>query len=275
MKTDYSNTSMLDMVFEHRNKAYGAYVLRRDYNKSLAKAVSVTVLSAFLLIAGNFIASKIQGTTYYQPGPELVYDLKDIELPKDVVVKDPEPPKANEAKAKQTIENTEKNVVEENQAQADSIPDVDDLHKYESGVTTNTDVALNNMGVDGGKGDKETLDPTPPVVAAVSGPISVAEKMPKFPGGDEALMKFLQKHSSYPAVENDLGLEGKAIVKFVVNEDGSISNARVIKSDSPGFEKEALRVVAKLPKFEPGMQHGKAVKVYFVLPFVWKQDRNW
>ncbi len=275
MKTDYSKTSMLDMVFEHRNKAYGAYVLRRDYNKSLAKAVSVTVLSAFLLIAGNFIASKIQGINYYQPGPELVYDLTDIELPKEVVVKDPEPPKANEAKAKQTIENTEKNVVAENQAQADSIPDVGDLHKYESGVTTNTDVVLNNMGIDRGKGDKETSEPSPPAVAAVSGPISVAEKMPKFPGGEEALMKFLQKHSSYPPVENDLGLEGKAIVKFVVNEDGSITNAKVIKSDSPGFEKEALRVVAKLPKFEPGMQHGKAVKVYFVLPFVWKQNPNW
>lgn len=81
----------------------------------------------------------------------------------------------------------------------------------------------------------------------------------------------LGKLTQYPDKERELGIEGKAVVRFVVNEDGSITDATIIKSDSPGFGKEALRVLGKLPKFKPGMQQGKPVKVYFVLPFQWKQ----
>jgi protein TonB len=272
MKTDYSNTSMLDMVFEHRNKAYGAYVLRRDYNKSLAKAVTITVLSTLVLITGNFIASKLTkgaGPLLFTEG---IHDITEIELPKLIEQpKEPEPPKPAEAQAKKTIENTEKNVVAENQAQSDSIPDADDLKKYDSGLTTNADAGLNNMGVDGGKGNKPTLEPEPVAASVVTEPRITAEKMPEFPGGEEALMLFLQRNTSYPEMEQDLGVNGKAVIKFVVNEDGSISSAKVLKSDSPGFGKEALRVVSRLPKFEPGMQGGKPVKVYFVLPFVWRQ----
>lgn len=270
MKTDYSNTSMLDIVFEHRNKAYGAYVLRRDYNKSLATAVTITVLSTLVLITGNFIASKLTKGAGAQIFTEGMHDLTEIELPK-ILEQPKEPEQPQQAKAKQTVENTEKNVVAENQAQSDSIPDADDLKKYDSGLTTNTDPGLNNMGVDGGKGNKPTLEPEPVAATVTAEPRITAEKMPEFPGGEEALMRFLQRNTEYPTMEQDLGVNGKAVIKFVVNEDGSISCAKALKSDSPGFEKEALRVVRKLPKFEPGMQGGKPVKVYFVLPFVWRQ----
>jgi protein TonB len=272
MKTDYSNTSMLDIVFEHRNKNYGAYVLRRDYNKSLAKAVTITLLSAFLLISSNFIVSRFSNkytNTIYTDG---YHDLPVIEIPKEIEKpQNPEPPKPNNAKSRQTIENTEKNVVAEDRQQTDSIPDADDLKKYDSGLTTNMDDDLNNLGVDGGKGKIETPEPESLITAVHSEPKSIVEKMPKFPGGEEALMRFLHKMTSYPDMEQQMGMEGKAVVKFVVNEDGSITNATLIRSDSPGFGKEALKVVTKLPKFEPGMQQGKPVKVYFVLPFVWKQ----
>ena len=94
--------------------------------------------------------------------------------------------------------------------------------------------------------------------------------MPEFPGGEQALMSFLQRKTVYPDRERDLEIEGKAYVKFVVNEDGSICNVSVAKTESSGFGKEAVRVVGLMPKFKPGTQQGKAVRVQYVLPFHFK-----
>lgn len=271
MKTDYSNMKMLDIVFEHRNKNYGAYVLRRDYNKSLAKAVSITVLSAFIFITGNFISSQFTNAANFVTN-DGVYTLEEIILPKEEIEIPKEEPKPNEAQAKQTIENTEKNVVADDAHQTDSIPDKDDLAKYESGTTTNLDVAANTMGVDDGKGTLETLEPVEKTfVVEKNDPRDWADVMPEFPGGEKKLMEFLKKVTDYPAMEQDNGIEGRVLVRFVVNEDGSVSSPSLLKNDSPGFGREALRVVKQLPKFKPGLQRGKPVKVYFVLPFQWRQ----
>lgn len=272
MKTDYSNMSMLDIVFENRNKQYGAYVLRRDYNKSLAKAVTITTLSAFVLITGNFIASKLHASAPEKENIDVIVcdfgqalKIKEIIMPKEEV-------QANTTRAKQTIKNPEMNVVADNEQHTDSVPTRDDLLKYESGLTTNLDVAPNTMGVSDGKGTNPGLEPVENTFVVQKDPLITSEIMPEFPGGEKKLMEFLRKNTDYPSMEQDLGIQGRAIVRFVVNEDGTVTNANVLREDSPGFGKEAMRVVKKLPKFKPGMQQGRAVKVYFTLPFQWKQQ---
>ncbi len=125
------------------------------------------------------------------------------------------------------------------------------------------------------KGDAETA----PVVAEpviTEAPVvenkvfQVVEQMPEYPGGEEAMMKFIQKNIQYPDMERENDIQGRVVVGFVVNEDGSLQDVSVKKGVSSGIDKEALRVVRLLPKFKPGKQQGKAVRVQFVLPIMFK-----
>jgi protein TonB len=99
---------------------------------------------------------------------------------------------------------------------------------------------------------------------------TIVEQMPEFPGGEGELFKFIQQNISYPAMERDNDIQGRVIVGFVVNEDGSVSDVAVKKGVSNGLDKEAVRVVKLLPKFKPGKQQGKSVKVAYVLPIMFK-----
>jgi protein TonB len=98
----------------------------------------------------------------------------------------------------------------------------------------------------------------------------VVEEMPSFPGGDKALYEYLAKNIKYPAVAKDNGIEGKVYIKFVVNEDGSVSQAQVARGIGGGCDEEALRVVKDMPKWKPGKQRGKNVKVWYTLPVYFK-----
>jgi len=267
MKPNYQNMSMNDIVFENRNKAYGAYALRMDYDKSLFKAVSITVLTALLFVGGNFIVSKLSAKNVQLVNDE-VHILQEI----DPIQKKIEPPKpiveqAATPKAKGTIKNPEMTVVAENQVHEDSVVENDQLKNFESGLTTNTDALANNMGVTDGTGTGDVVDQFTVAKAVEPTVYNYAQIMPEFPGGIDKLMAFLQRNTEYPDRERELGISGKVTTSFTVNEDGSISDIAVIKSPSPGFDKEVVRVIKRLPHFTPGMQQGRKVKVRFVLPF--------
>jgi len=92
------------------------------------------------------------------------------------------------------------------------------------------------------------------------------EQMPEYPGGDEALMRFIQHNIKYPKVEAENDIQGKVVVGFVIGEDGSINDISIKKGVNKGIDEEAIRVVKLLPKFKPGKQKGEPVKVAFILP---------
>ncbi|MGQ8337347.1 energy transducer TonB [Sunxiuqinia sp. A32] len=94
----------------------------------------------------------------------------------------------------------------------------------------------------------------------------IVEEMPEFPGGELALRKFIANSIQYPVVAQENGIEGKVYVRFVVNADGRVSNAEVIRSVDPALDKEAIRVVSNLPIWKPGKQRGKPVRVAFSVP---------
>ena len=98
----------------------------------------------------------------------------------------------------------------------------------------------------------------------------VVEQQPEFPGGMAELMKYLQKNIKYPPICQDQGIQGRVVVQFVVNSDGSIVDPVVIKSVNPHLDKEALRVVSAMPKWKPGEQRGKKVRVRFTLPVTFR-----
>lgn len=94
----------------------------------------------------------------------------------------------------------------------------------------------------------------------------VVEIMPVFPGGELAMRKFIARAIKYPTSAEEKGIQGKVFVRFVVDKDGSVSNAKIARGVEPSIDKEALRVIMSLPKWKPGMQHGKAVSVSFMVP---------
>jgi protein TonB len=98
----------------------------------------------------------------------------------------------------------------------------------------------------------------------------VVEDMPEFPGGTQALLQYLKKNIKYPTICQEQGIQGRVVVQFVVNKDGSIVDPEVIKPINPYLDKEALRVVSTMPKWKPGEQRGKPVRVKFTLPVQFK-----
>ena len=98
----------------------------------------------------------------------------------------------------------------------------------------------------------------------------VVEQMPEFPGGMAELMKFLGKNIKYPTIAQENGIQGRVIVQFVVNQDGSIVDPVVMRSVDPYLDKEALRVISTMPKWKPGMQRGKAVRVKYTVPVTFR-----
>jgi len=94
----------------------------------------------------------------------------------------------------------------------------------------------------------------------------IVEEMPAFPGGDAALLSYLARQVKYPVVAQENGIQGKVLVNFVVNTDGSITNAKIARPVDPSLDKEALRVVNGLPKWKPGKQGGKPVRVSYTVP---------
>lgn len=116
---------------------------------------------------------------------------------------------------------------------------------------------------------------TPPTVDSVEvaeeAPLpDLVETMPEYPGGNEALYKFIGKHLKYPKKAHKKGIEGKVYVQFVIDKEGNVTNAKVLKGIGFGCDEEALRVVNKMPKWKQGTQRGKPVPVVFTLPFSFK-----
>ena len=99
----------------------------------------------------------------------------------------------------------------------------------------------------------------------------VVEQMPEFPnGGMAGLMQYLSKNIKYPAIAQENGTQGRVTVQFVVNRDGSIVDAKVLRGVDPYLDKEAIRVISSMPKWKPGMQRGKAVRVKYTVPVMFR-----
>jgi TonB family protein len=101
----------------------------------------------------------------------------------------------------------------------------------------------------------------------------VVEQMPEYPGGMEELMKFLQRNVKYPKEAQEQGKQGRVVVQFVVNKDGSITDAKIVKSVDPQLDAEALRVVNAMPNWTPGKQRGKEVRTYFTIPVTFRLNK--
>ena len=142
----------------------------------------------------------------------------------------------------------------------------DDVELEQQDILTSEDTQM----------DAQTVTYTPPPAVeeeeeeAAQQIFTVVEEMPKFPGGDAELLKFISKSIRYPVIAQENGIQGRVICSFVVNRDGSIVDAQVLRGVDPSLDKEALRVINSMPKWSPGKQRGKPVRVKYTVPITFR-----
>lgn len=262
---------LLDIVFANRNQAYGAYQLRRTYPDALARALG----GGFLVIGAFFLAVHLldrlgkNATTYDVPDDTTVIlsDKKQPEVSKPQVLKTTA---TGTAQAKKRfvppliVSNGQAPEPETQNAQADLIQSNADVGaNNQAGETDGPPDLTDIIGSDSGTGNGSRNAAGDPTVYDMSG----VHKPPSFPGGEQELLLYLSKHIRYPEAARIAGLSSQqAVVSFVVNADGSISDLAVLKDPGAGCGKEVLRVVSSMPQWTPGESNGHPVRVRFYLP---------
>lgn len=259
LKSDY-----LDIVFEGRNKNYGSYDLRRKYSERMKKSGLVIVALCLIGFGYNVFANRAKKVTAPPPAP---IEVKLAEPPPIDETKPPPPPPPSEPPppVKPTVQFTPPEIKKDQEVKEDEKPaEQKDLKEAAAGLTTQTgDV----NGIDPGIVDNPGTGSGAIVETAAAPEIfKVVEQMPEFPGGEAALYKYLADHVQYPAKATNANQQGTVRVKFVVNEDGSISSVDVARRLGFDMDEEAIKVVKGMPKWKPGKNNGKAVKVYFQVP---------
>ena len=248
-----------DLVFENRNKAYGAYVLRTLYTKNIFRAVLATIVIVALLFYSPDIIALFKGEEVVEKAPPRKLVYTELSAPPPIDKPKPPPPQVQIPKLQKVIKFVPPKVVKEEVVE--EIPTIEEIKQNE--------VAAVEV-----EGPTEIVfeEPVEEVVVEEDENkiFTVVEQQPEFQGGYEAMMNFIKKNMRYPASARRMGVDGTVYVSFVVSKDGSISEVKTIRGISADCDKEAMRVVSMMPAWRPGKQNGKPVFVRFVLPIKFK-----
>jgi periplasmic protein TonB len=261
-----SVASLDEIVFEGRNRAYGAYVLRQEYPLQVVKATSISLITVFVFLIW------LVGFGQNIPVPE---DTK-TNLPKErghTLVPEPIIPEPLPIKSPNLQPTSPTAIIASKEFR--EIKVVPDLTPVVDNIPDQADFALGDPSLVTAAGELPgTVAPEEDAVNGLgNGPVAennvpfeVVEKMPEFPDGQSAMYKFINKHLRYPSAAQSQGLEGNVILTFVVSATGEISDIKILQDIGGGAGEEARRVVAKMPRWRPGQQHQRAVPVRFTLP---------
>jgi protein TonB len=262
-------SDLLDIVFEDRNKTYGAYTIRKGYNNRLLLALGAGMSVILLLIVINGFSNK-QESSLIVPADKNEITVREIEILKEKP-KEPEQPK-------ETVKQkpVEPKVASVKFTSPPAIKKDSDVKDKIAAITDMADKKINDKAGEGVK-DKGTVKlPENLIVAAGSNDNATAapnkqsdfivqEREPEFPGGAEALKKFLAKYLSTPE-ELQAGEKKVVRVKFKVDRDGLVTSFEIVTSGGGEFDREVVRVCKKMPKWTPAIQNGINVPVSYVLP---------
>jgi periplasmic protein TonB len=237
-----------DIIFEKRNKAYGAYALRKSYSRNLIRAMVISFTVFLMGISIPLIASYLNEEKY-------IVDRNIIEgviidnVTERIEEKLPELPKA-----------IEKKVTPYTPPIVTSNPDdiTNELGDLAENVNNNIAVDTNTGTIDipEDKDKKEVLSDDTELTK-----FTIVEEMPKFPGGEEARVKFLLENIKYPQIAKEIGTQGIVYLNFTVEKDGRVTEIKLLRGIGTGCDEEAERVISMMPKWSPGRQNGRPVRV--------------
>ncbi|HEY0978428.1 MAG TPA: TonB family protein [Flavobacteriales bacterium] len=240
------------LVFNTRNKEYGAFELRRDYNKRLGTAMAIGVGIFALAFGTPFVVSKFSGEEEVEVKKKIVEVNLDLYEEKE---EEPPPPPEVIPPPQPQIETVQFVAVEAADEPVEEPPPTqNDLTETTAGETTQ-------------EGEKvDAPPPPPPPVDEETYDIAAVQEQPEFPGGQAEMYKFWDKIKKYPDMEYEAGISGKVFVEFTVEKNGAIEDVKVRRGVSPGLDKEAVRMIKAMPNWNPGKMNGKPVKCRFTLP---------
>lgn len=273
-KIDLISRDWTEMVFEGRNKEYGAYRLRKNAGKRNLYSL-ITIFIAALAIWGGISLVKFVESRTKSVAQTSVAELSALNQPKKKAevkqqkkIKLEQPEKVVE-RVKSSVKFTAPVIKKD-----DEVKPEDELKTQDELMNTKTAIgALDVKGNDDASGEvlklKEAVaQPEPkPEVEKV---FDVVEQMPSFPGGPSALMEWLSNNVKYPVVAQENNVQGRVVVSFVVERDGSITDVKVVRGVDPSLDKEASRVVRAMPRWIPGKQNGSAVRVKYNVPVAFR-----
>ncbi len=267
-KIDLISGEWTDIIFANRNQAYGAYVLRKGTGKRNLISIIAVILLAVACQIGLTLKNIADEAAAKKAAMTQIVELTALEQPKE------------QPKVEQQIQIEPEKVVEKVKSSIAFTPPVikKDEEVTEENMLKEQDDLMNSktaigsfdvQGNDDANGEvlkaKEVIAQPEPKEEE-SKIFEVVEQMPSFPGGQSALMEYLSKNVKYPVVAQENGVQGRVVVSFVVERDGSITDVTVVRSVDPSLDKEAARVISSMPHWIPGKQNGQAVRVKYNVP---------
>lgn len=291
-KIDLYDPKWVDMVFADKNKAYGAYQLRKSVSQRNIKALVILLVAAF--IGGGYLAYQIKrhkdelaAQEAYAAKMELaaLEQAKKEQAERKKQQKKEEPKKVEPEKVVPETRATVKftaPVIKDDKDVKEEMPPMVKMNKETKAIGTETKEGVEDRNI---VADRSTVATPEQIIPKIEKPVAeapkveapkediekkiftFAEQQPTFKGNVQA---WLTSHLQYPASAADNNIQGKVVVKFVVGRDGSVSRAEVVRGVDPALDREALRVVNSMPKWNPGMNNGQPANVWFQLPITFK-----
>jgi protein TonB len=257
-------SSHLDIIFDKRDKEYGAYQLRKNYPKRLY--TSLGVMTSLVVAFAFFSNSRSVEPTFAE---SIV--ILDSTILTDVNIKPPkplEPPVHAENRA--IVKNTVPVIVKE--AKITEVPETEEMEKKVIGAIDRTGNLIDEdiTGPPASSGSTAAPVAEPPKVEGKEEVLVTADIMPEYPGGTEALRRFLSRNLRNPDEDQTAAETVRVVARFVVDKDGTITQVVFRENAGTKFEQEVMRVLKKMPKWKPGVFKGKAASVYFTLPVVFQ-----
>src|SRR6476469_1827716 len=266
-----ARASLNDIVFEGRNKAYGAYVLRRLYQRHVTRALIIATAVFLLLIAFPIVAHYMSERNKVNEKKNLQENVL-MDAPPLDDTKPPPPPPPPEAPPPPppkltTIKFTPPVIKKDEEVKKEEVPDQEELkEKTVATVTVQGNTNAPDLTELAGTGDKVVEEVVENKV------YTYVEQMPELPGGggQGAIVAAIQKAVRYPPMALRNQVEGRSFARFTVNPQGDVTDVKVVKGLGSGLDEETIRAIKTLPKFRPGKQNGRAVSVSFTVPITYK-----
>ncbi|GAB2696280.1 energy transducer TonB [Mucilaginibacter koreensis] len=265
-KLDILNPDWLDVIFNGRNKNYGAYELRKNNPKTTVRALIYTGILFILAVSMPTIINKIKG---FIPASKPKVKITEVILKPPPALNEkkppPPPPKPEPPKPRTTQVRFPPPIVKpDNEVREKEPPTQKELEVKDPGQENREGDRNAQVRIDEPVGNAPV---TNQVVEADPNEIFTAvEVQPEPAGGMESFYKYLGKAIHYPAVARENGVQGRVIVQFVVEKDGSLTDVKALRGPGSGLDEEAVRAVKSAPRWTPGRQNGKGVRVLFTVP---------
>jgi protein TonB len=263
-KLDIFNPEWLNVVFKGRNQAYGAYELRKENPKNTNRALIIAIACFIFVLASPTIWNKIKG---FIPKADEKVKITDVVLmppppldkqkPPPPPAKEPPKPKVDQVRFPPPVVKPDNEVREKDPPTEKQLEVADPGQKEQKGDPNQ------EVRIDEPVGNADVKNVTEATDNQV---FTAVEIQPLYPGGEEALGRFLQKNIRYPSIAKENNIQGKVYIQFVVERDGSLTDIKVIREPGSGTGDEAVRVLKLSPHWKPGVQNGKPVRVQFTLP---------